>query len=274
MASSIITQWSQLVDEATPEAQSRALGETDDIAKELLTVLLGHFERPLPPTYSEMTALLKRVYSECQALLGAFASEGKISKDRIPNLPSRIDPLGSTSQSFTLATAQQTVTKHFDALSSLLSKNATKNVLPSLKDRRNKVMVSIGRYGVMKERYDVQVMAGIGGALVALRVLPPKIGPVVKAIMDSIKVSLYTPHRTLVQICTDIRVERGEPSTSIAFSQLHRLTYPSLRVTPECRPTKPHRQSDQEPLHLLVPRYDHQPHFHNLSRRDRIAERG
>lgn len=192
MASSIITQWSQLVDETIPGARTQALGTTDPVAKELLIVLLGHVERPLPPTYSEMTALLKRVYSECQALLTAFASEGKVSKDRIPTLSSRVDPLGNASDSFTLATAQMTVTKHFDALSSLLSKSATKNVLPGLKDRRNKVMVSIGRYGVMKDRYDVQVMAGIGGALVALRVLPPKIGPVVKAIMDSIKVS-HTP---------------------------------------------------------------------------------
>jgi TATA-binding protein-associated factor len=49
-------------------------------------------------------------------------------------------------------------------------------------------MISVGKYGVMKERYDTQVMAGVGGALVALQTLPAKIGPVVKAIMDSIKV--------------------------------------------------------------------------------------
>ena len=195
MASSIITQWSQLVDHGVPDAQSQALGTTDPIAKDLAAVILGHLERPLPPTYSEMTALLKRVYTECHALLSSFGSEGKVAKDRIPSLPSRIDSLGNASESFTLATAQMTVTKHFDALAALLSKHATKNVLPGLKERRNKVMVSIGRYGVMKERYDVQVMAGLGGALVALRVLPAKIGPVVKAIMDSIKVSpfFHTP---------------------------------------------------------------------------------
>lgn len=190
MASAIITQWTSSVDKTAPNARDIALGANDDIAKELVAILLGHFERPLPPTYSEMTALLKKVHIECQALLSSFASEGKVPKDRIPTLPSKIDPLGSSSDTFTLNIAQTTITKHFDALSALLSKHAFKNVLPSLKDRRNKVMVSIGRYGVMKERYDVQVMAGIAGALVALRVLPPKIGQVVKAIMDSIKVSL------------------------------------------------------------------------------------
>lgn len=188
MASSIIVEWSRFVDEASPESSNVALGSNDPIGKAMTTILLGHFERAAPPTYSEMTFLLRKVHGECHALLTSFALEGKVSKDRIPTLASKIDPLGSTSDTFTLATAQLTVTKHFDALAGLLSKHAAKHVLPSLKDRRNKVMVSIGRYGVMKERYDVQVMAGVGAALVALRVLPAKIGPVVKAIMDSVKV--------------------------------------------------------------------------------------
>lgn len=188
MASSIVTEWSHFVDESSLDARNHALGSTDYIGKDLATTLLGHFERPLPPTYSEMTSLLRKVHGECHALLTSFALEGKVSKDRIPTLPAKIDPLGHTSDTFSLNTAQTTVTKHFDALAGLLSKHATKHVLPNLKERRNKVMVSIGRYGVMKERYDVQIMAGIGAALVGLRVLPAKIGPVVKAIMDSVKV--------------------------------------------------------------------------------------
>ena len=177
MASSIITErYSDIVDKSDP------------LAVEVASLLLGHFEQARPATYSEMTALLKRIQTDCQALMTAFNVEGKVSKDRIPSLPSTIDSLGSSSGSFSLATAQTVISSHFDALAKLLSKHASKSVLPSLKDRQMRIMMSVGKYGVMKERYDTQVMAGIGGALVALRTLPAKIGPVVKAIMDSIKV--------------------------------------------------------------------------------------
>jgi TATA-binding protein-associated factor len=179
MASSIITEWF-----------ANNVDKSDPLAGEVTTILLGYFEQPRPATYSEMTALLKRIQSDCQALMTAFNTEGKVSKDRIPTLPTTIDPLGSSSNSFSLATAQTVISSHFDALSKLLSKHASKNVLPSLKDRQMRIMMSVGKYGVMKERYDTQVMAGIGGALVALQTLPAKIGPVVKAIMDSIKVCL------------------------------------------------------------------------------------
>jgi TATA-binding protein-associated factor len=173
MASSIVTE----SDSATP------------ISGEITTLLLGYFERPRPATYSEMSALLKRIQIDCQALMQAFNTEAKVSKDRIPTIPTTVDPLSTSSSTFSLATAQMVISKHFDALCSLLSKHAAKNVLPSLKDRQMRIMISVGKYGVMKERYDTQVMAGIGGALVALGSLPAKIGPVVKAIMDSVKVS-------------------------------------------------------------------------------------
>jgi TATA-binding protein-associated factor len=150
------------------------------IPDEITTLLTSRFEQPLPATYSEMTVLLKRIQQDCQALMTAFTSEGKVPKDRVPS----VNPIAT----FTLATAQLVISKHFDALTGLLSKQATKNVLPSLQERQMRIMVSVGRYGIMKERYDTQVMAGIGGALVALKALPAKIGPVVKAIMDSVKV--------------------------------------------------------------------------------------
>lgn len=201
MASSIIT-----------ERHTDAVDKTDPLAVEVTGLLLGHFEQPRPATYSEMTALLKRIQTDCQALMTAFNVEGKVSKDRIPSLPSTIDSLGSSSDSFSLATAQTVISSHFDALAKLLSKHASKSALPSLKDRQMRIMMSVGKYGVMKERYDTQVMAGIGGALVALQTLPAKIGPVVKAIMDSIKVC----HTREIKLT---RVEGREPCAPIPLIQ-------------------------------------------------------
>lgn len=131
--------------------------------------------------------VLQRIYSECSALLTAFNVEGKLSKDKIPSLPKRIDPLSNAPDVFSIESAQQAVTTQFDILAGKLSKNAIKTALPSLQDRRNKVMGSVGYFSIMKEKYDVQVMAGIAGALVALKVMPPKFGPVIKNLMDGVK---------------------------------------------------------------------------------------
>lgn len=134
-------------------------------------------------TYTEMSTMLTRVHSEVRALFSAFTTEGKVKKDRIPDLPSRVDPLGG-GDAFTLDTARRAVGPTFDALTGLVKAKAA---LANLRDRQKKVLASVGYFGAMKERLDVQVAAGVAGALIALGTMPPKLGPVVKAVMDAIK---------------------------------------------------------------------------------------
>lgn len=188
MASIIIQEWASEVDDSA-SGSLISLGETESNAKTLLPSLIKIIESPPRDTYTEMTLLLRRIQADCQALLGAFATEGKIVKKAIPVLPKKVDATSSGSDVFNLGTAQMATTSMFDGLVAQLSKNAVKTALPSLKDRQRKVVVSIGYYSIMKERYDIQVAAAVGGALVALRVLPMKFGGLIKAIMDSIKVS-------------------------------------------------------------------------------------
>ncbi len=59
-----------------------------------------------------MTTILSRIAGECQALLSAFAVEGKVAKDKIPKLPSRVDPLSASSDVFSLDTAQKALSVH------------------------------------------------------------------------------------------------------------------------------------------------------------------
>lgn len=136
-----------------------------------------------------MSIILQRVQSECQALLTAFAVEGKVSKDKIPTLPTQVNPLSSSPAFFSLTTAQTAIGPHFDALSKLVKAAVRSTALPSLQGRQRKIMASIGYYSIMKERYDVQVSTAVCGALIALRVMPTKFGPVVKSVMDGIRVS-------------------------------------------------------------------------------------
>jgi len=138
-----------------------------------------------------MGLLLNRLHSECQALLTGFNVEGKIAKDKIPALPKRVDAASKSYNAFSVSTAQLAVGQHFETLAALLSKSTPKTVLPSLQDRRKMVISSIGYFSVMKERYDVQVSSAVAGALIALRVMPPRIGTVIKSVMDSVKVRIF-----------------------------------------------------------------------------------
>lgn len=183
----IIQEWASAGNAKTADS-SVSLGTTNDKGQQLTKKLLDIIQSPPQGTYREMDIILQGIRNECQNLLNAFSTEGKVSKDKVPELPIKVTASSAKGAAFTLVTAQRAVGEHFDKLSTLLSKHSAKLVLPSLRDRQRKVMASIGYFGIMKERYDVMVFAAVAGALVALRVMPPKFGPVIKATMDSVKV--------------------------------------------------------------------------------------
>lgn len=171
LASTVIREWA---------LKNRQDAVEVDLASSLIPLLAP------PATYNEMTTMLQRVYDEVRALFTAFTTEGKVKRDRIPELPSRVDPLGGA-DAFTLDTARRAVGPSFDALAKLLRGAHAKSALANLKDRQRKVLASIGYFSAMKDKLDVQVAAGVAGALIALGVMPPKLGPVVKAVMDGVK---------------------------------------------------------------------------------------
>ncbi|WVO17696.1 hypothetical protein L204_105394 [Cryptococcus depauperatus] len=188
IASVIIQEWALDVESRATDTTTFSLGQSDEDAKSLSTILVERVENSPPSTYHEMGILLQKVFAECAALLSAFTTEGKIGKDKVPILPKRIDAFRSDEPDvFSLDIAQQTITTHYDNLVSKLSKNVKKNSLSSLEDRKMKIVGSIGYFSVLKEKYDVQVTAGLAGALVALKVMPAKFGPVIKSLMDGIK---------------------------------------------------------------------------------------
>ena len=177
LAAVIVEEWAKDHSEVKQETQAPF---DAGIAKPLTDILLARIESPSPSTYYEMDVNLQRIFKECQALLNAFAVEAKVSKGKIPTL---------SPTDFSIGTAQEVTTTKFDTLARLLSSQMSKSALPSLKDRQRKVMGSIGYFSVMKERYDVTVSAGIAGALIAMKQMPSRIGPVIKAVMDSVRVS-------------------------------------------------------------------------------------
>ena len=174
-SSIIIQSWAN---HTTNPASSRKLAQLSE-------VLLAQLDS-LSTAYVEVSAALSRLQGDCQNLLSTFHTEGKLSKDRIPSLPA----IGAAlpTEAFSLDFAQRVAGELFESLSSKLGKSGSR-ALPNLKDRQKKLLGSIGYFALLKERYDVEVAASVAGALVSLGVMPPKIGGLVKALMDGVRVS-------------------------------------------------------------------------------------
>ncbi|CAG8530565.1 8145_t:CDS:10 [Ambispora leptoticha] len=158
------------------------------LASCLSSTLISSLESEPPAYYVELLPILRRIRGECQALLNSFVSDAKISLDLIPSLPTNVlgEPGNADNSYFCVETAVHIVSDTFDQLSANIHKNR-KSIIEALDDRKRRVLSSIGFYESSKQKLDTNVYAAISGAIVALRVLPPKLNPVIRSIMNSIK---------------------------------------------------------------------------------------
>jgi TATA-binding protein-associated factor len=63
-----------------------------------------------------------------------------------------------------------------------------KRELSVMGEKRSNIVASIERYKEVKAQYDIRVSAAFAAAFVAFRRTPDKVSPVVKGIMNGIKV--------------------------------------------------------------------------------------
>lgn len=154
------------------------------LQKQLSDILLGE----TPTTYSEMGLMLSQIRNECQIVFSSLINDGKLKKDALPSIPSEIDPTGTIKGAFSLSIADHLMGVDYDnAINSISSRR--KNTIGMIDDRQKKAISTIQFYKTRKDRYDTQVYAAVAAAVVALRELPVKLNPLIRSIMNSVKVS-------------------------------------------------------------------------------------
>lgn len=158
------------------------------LAKEISHKTLSWLQGNPPPAYHEMAYALSRIHTECTALLQLFNTECKLPMSSIPFLGSEIDITGIRPNCFTVETAQQAVNTHYTRLRDSLGRTKKKEQAV-IAEKRITVVASIERYLEIKAQYDVRVSATFAAAFVAFKDTPDKVSPVVKGIMNGIKVS-------------------------------------------------------------------------------------
>ena len=190
-AAVIVQEWALAVDAVTLTPLDLSPLPGDNLhAQHLVTSLIAILEGRTPAAYYEMLLILSEAYAECQALLQAFISEGKVPANIVPKIPASLDASGPPADLFTVDVAGQVAGPTFDALVQRMPKASAKTVLPALRERQMKVVGSIGYYLAMKEKHDRQVSAAVASAVIALRVMPAKLNPVIRSIMNGVKASV------------------------------------------------------------------------------------
>lgn len=163
--------------------------ESSPLAQELSRKTLSWLQANPPPAYHEMAFTLARIHADCFTLLHSFVNDCKVPISSIPQLGSEIDITGSRPGCFTIDTAQDAVGPMFEKLKESL-KRTKKRELAVIAEKRLKVVASIDRYNEVKNQHDIRVSAAFAAAFVAFKSTPDKVSPVVKGIMNGIKVRL------------------------------------------------------------------------------------
>lgn len=158
--------------------------------------LQAELESPLTDVF-ELSSLLNTVQSNCQAIYNGFITAGQLKEPELPLLAGVQAEMG-----FGISIAEQVIGPSYNALLHMLNIEGTKGkaktkkqeLLPRLEEKKNQVTIGIEMYKSNKERWDVQTGAAFAGAYIATRAIPNKLNPLIKGVMNSIKVSIVTRH--------------------------------------------------------------------------------
>ncbi|CEG64225.1 Putative TATA-binding protein associated factor Mot1 [Rhizopus microsporus] len=175
---------------APPEA---ILANTHNFPKTLSQSMIANLENAQQQAtnfYFELVHVLKRIRAECQNLLNAFHSEAKVPLDQIPTLPTLVpgEALPEQGPLFTVETASAVISEMFDQLLTKVPKGKGRAaLLKSMEERQRRVVASMGYFEELKQKIEIHVYASTAGAVVELGVLPTKLNPVIRSVMNSIK---------------------------------------------------------------------------------------
>lgn len=194
LAAIISEEWAREYETTSPPSSTPLL-ERSALAKELSTKTLAWLQAPPPAAYHEMAFTLARIHTDCHSLLQSFSMDCKLPISSIPFLGTEIDITGTKPGCFNIEMAQSAVGIMYTRLKESLGRTK-KRELAVIAENRSKIVASIERYVDTKARHDIRVSAAFAAAFVSFKSTPDKVSPVVKGIMNGIKVRSCFARRT------------------------------------------------------------------------------
>lgn len=164
LAATIIEEW------------CHARGALSPLAAPLLAKLLSSTLAQAGGTsYSETSPILARIETSCRYLDNLLRSL----------LPHKVVPTFIPAVGFALQHAHAMI-EQLPALLKLLP-TGPQSSLADLSERHAKLRQAVDYYEHLVAQHDRQVLAAVGGAMIALGALPPKLTPVIRSITTSLK---------------------------------------------------------------------------------------
>lgn len=188
LAAIVVEEWAKHHEADLLTSKRQPLMEASTLAREMSNRTLAWLQAEPPTAYHEMAFALARIHGECTHLLQSFTFDCKVPWTEIPTFGTEIDLTGSKQGGFSLASAEAAVEQDYFKLKERVGK-AKKRELAVISEKRKTVLSSIERYKEVKTQHDIRVCAAFAAAYVALKSTPDKVSPIVKGVMNGIKVS-------------------------------------------------------------------------------------
>lgn len=196
-------------------------------------------ESERPASYRDLVNFVQRVRTQCQQLIHFFRDHGKVSHSKLPVLPVVVQGEAEAGPSaFSITTAEKCVGDDYDKLKKAMSPGQRLIASQQLAEARSVTVIAIEEAKSVKAARDVRIKAAAACAMVAMKILPKKPSPLIKGIMDSIKLEENQLLQTrsadtiarLVQLFTD-KGRRG-PADKVV-SNLVKFSCVEVAETPE-----------------------------------------
>lgn len=214
---------------------SDQLVQADSVA--FRDALLPLLDAPLP-LFCELSTQFSAFRQECELIIKKQASGKGAAKDKRVAVNSAI--------------SQALSKQDLDKLASLLDRLRTSDLAidPEVVERTTKALLALHRYRQSSDLIEARVSAARAGAVVALGTVPPKLNPIIKSLMNSIKVCTTYTWWDFADADAVRGVARSTRTGSIQSCNL----CPALRRSSFQRQDKSLRQNRQQLVLLLVSR--------------------
>ncbi|KAJ6258416.1 hypothetical protein Dda_6456 [Drechslerella dactyloides] len=167
-----------------------------------------------PSIYRDIVPYMKIVRSQCHNLLNTFISTGKVNPSKAPTLAVVVQGESDAGpESFSLAHAERVVEEDFNRLKKLMPSAQRILATDALTDARNQAVQAIEDAQSAKEVRDIRIVSAASGAMIAAQILPKKLNPVIRGVMDSVKaeenIDLQRRSAHSVAVLVDLCSQRG-----------------------------------------------------------------
>ncbi|KAI0166478.1 hypothetical protein GGR57DRAFT_496740 [Xylariaceae sp. FL1272] len=141
-----------------------------------------------PSQYRDLVSYVQRARSQCQQLMNLFRDHGKVAQHRLPTLAVVVQGEAEAGPgAFSLTNAEKCVNEDYDRLKKVMAPAQRLIASQQLNEARLDTISAIEEAKAAKDARDIRIKAAAACALIAMKVLPKKPSPLIKGIMDSIK---------------------------------------------------------------------------------------